>query len=65
MSNNPVVAAVKEAILPLPFAPNPIDGLLLAQVNVVFGTGLVKLTGIVFSPSQYSKSPGFEVLGIG
>lgn len=42
--------AVKAAILPVPFATRPMDGVLLVQLNVVPPTGPVKFTGAVNVP---------------
>jgi hypothetical protein len=39
--------AVNEAILPVPLAANPMDGLLLVQLNTVPVTDPVKLTAAV------------------
>lgn len=43
----PVLVAVKDAILPVPLAANPIEGVLFVQLNVVPGTVPVKLTAAV------------------
>ena len=44
--------AVKLAILPVPLAANPIDGLELVQVNTVPATVPVKFTGAVGEPAH-------------
>ena len=46
----PVLIALNEAILPLPLAARPMDGVLFVQLNVVPATGPVKLTGAVGAP---------------
>ena len=40
----PALVAVKEGMLPEPLAARPIDGVLLAQVNVVPATELPRVT---------------------
>lgn len=47
-----VFVAVKDGILPDPFADNPIDGVLLTQVKVVPVTGLPIETTEVTAPLQ-------------
>lgn len=44
--------ALKDAMLPLPLAARPIDGVLFTQLNVVPATGPVNVTGAVGSPLQ-------------
>ena len=46
----PVLMAVKLAILPLPLAARPMDGVLFVQLNVVPATEPVKVTGAVGAP---------------
>ena len=41
------LVAMKEAILPTPIPANPIEVLLLVQLNIVPATGPVKITGAV------------------
>ena len=48
----PVLAAVKEAILPLPEEPNPIDVLSLLHAKVAPVTGEVKVIAPLASPLQ-------------
>ena len=43
----PVFTAVKDAILPVPLAAKPMEGVLLVQLNVVPGTEPVKVTAAV------------------
>ena len=42
--------AVKAAILPVPLAARPMDGVLFVQLNTVPATVLVKFTGAVIAP---------------
>ena len=65
LSGPPGVAAVNEAIFPAPDAPRPIEVLSFVQPKTVDGTDPVKFIGVVDSPSQYSKSPGFTTSGMG
>ena len=46
----PVLVALKEAMLPLPFAARPIEGSLLVQAYVVPATGFVNVTAVVATP---------------
>ena len=43
----PAFVALNEAILPVPLAANPIDGVLFTQLNVVPATEPVKFTAAV------------------
>jgi hypothetical protein len=47
-----LLVAVKEGMLPIPFAPKPIDGVLLTHEKVVPGTGPEKGTAGTASPAQ-------------
>jgi len=47
-----VLVAVNEGKSPVPFAPSPIDVLLLVQENVVPGVGLVKTVAGTVDPSH-------------
>ena len=44
------LVAVKLAMLPVPAAANPIDGVLFVQLNTVPGTKLVNVTAVVGAP---------------
>ena len=60
-----LLIAMKEAILPVPLAASPIDGVLLVQLYTVPGTKPVKLTGAVAKPLHTVwLATGFTV-GIG
>ncbi len=48
----PVLIAVKDAMLPVPLAGSPMDGLLFVQLYTVFGNGPEKLTALVDAPAH-------------
>ena len=65
LSGPPGVAAMNEAIFPAPKSARPMEVLSFVQPKTVDGTDPVKFIGVVDSPSQYSKSPGFTTSGMG
>jgi len=48
----PLLIAVNDAMLPVPFAARPIPGLLFIQMYVVPGTGPLKFTAAVLEPAH-------------
>lgn len=58
-------SAVKLAILPVPLAANPIDGVLLVHVNTVPGTVPVKFTGAVAVLAHTVWFAGWFTVGVG
>ena len=61
----PVLMPVKEAILPVPLAANPIEVLLLVQLYTAPGTELLKFTGIVLKLLQVLWSGILASTGVG
>lgn len=61
----PVLVAVKEAILPVPLAARPMDGLLFVQLKTVFATEPLKLIALVTFPLHNVWLGGCTTLGVG
>ena len=61
------LTAVKLAILPVPLAARPIDGVLLVQLNTSVPpvVGLVKFTGAVGEPAHTTWLAGWFTCGVG
>ena len=57
--------AVKLAILPVPLAARPIDGVVFVQVNTVPATVPVKLTGAVEAAAHTAWLAGWFTFGVG
>lgn len=57
--------AVKLAILPVPAAARPMDGVLLVQLNTVPATGPVKVTATVADPLQTAWLAAWFTVGVG
>ena len=53
------LVAVKAAILPLPLAAKPIDGVLFTQLNTLPGVAVVKFTGAVDAVLHTTWLPGW------
>ena len=56
---------MKLAILPVPDAAKPIDGVLFVQVNTVPATAPVKVTAVVGEPLHTTWLPTGFTVGIG
>lgn len=56
---------VKLAILPVPDAASPIEGVLFVQVNTVPGNVPLNVTGAVGDPTHTAWSAGWFTLGVG
>ena len=61
----PALAAMNEAMFPVPFAPNPTEGLSLVQLNVVALTKPEKVTVLVGALLQSNWSTGSTTVGVG
>jgi len=61
----PGLAAINEAMLPVPLAASPIAGVLFVQLNTVPGTVPVKLTAVVAVSLHNSWLPTAATFGVG
>ena len=61
----PLLTVVKPAILPVPLAARPIDGLLLVQLKTVAGTEPLKVTAAVVALRQTVWLAGWFTSGSG
>lgn len=59
----PVFTALNEAILPVPLAAKPTDGVLFVQLKVVPGTVPVNVTAVVAVPLQSTWLAGCATVG--
>jgi hypothetical protein len=60
-----LLVAVKEAMLPLPLAASPMEGVLFAHAKVVPATSPVKVTNAVAAVLQTTWSTGASTVGVG
>lgn len=63
----PAFTAIKAGISPVPLAANPMDGLLLVQLNTSVPpvVGLVNTTGAVSTPAHKTWLAGWSTCGVG